>query len=319
MTVQLGVIMDSLASIKIQKDTTVAMLQEAQKLNWKIFYMEQHDLFLEQGVCMATMYPIEIDLTRNPWYELKKPIRQPLSKLQTVLMRKDPPFNMEYIYTTYLLEIAEAAGTFIVNRPQALRDANEKLFINWFPQCCPPTLVARRAEHIRDFIQQQGEVVIKPLEGMGGFRIFRTNKQDPNLSVILETMTDYGNQFTMVQKFIPAITEGDKRVIIIDGEPLSYMLARIPKPGETRGNLAAGATPQVLPLGGREKWICAQISETLRKKGLLFVGIDIIGDFLTEINVTSPTGIREIEAVENINISQKLLEKITIYLQRNGT
>ena len=318
MAVHLGVIMDPLHDIKIQKDTTVAMLQEAQQQEWKIFYMEQQDLYLENGVCMATMYPIEIDLTRNPWYQLKKPINQPLSKLQAILMRKDPPFDMEYIYTTYLLEIAEAAGTLIVNRPQALRDANEKLFINWFPQCCPPTLVAKRAEHIREFIQQHGEVIIKPLEGMGGFRIFRTNKQDPNLSVILETMTDYGKQFTMVQKFIPEITQGDKRVIVIDGEPMPYMLARIPKPGETRGNLAAGASAQILPLGEREKWICGQIGKTLSEKGLLFVGVDIIGDYLTEINVTSPTGIREIEAVENINISKKLFEKISDYLQRNG-
>lgn len=317
MSVKLGVVMDSLSAIKIHTDSTVAMLQEAQQRGWQVYYMSQKDIFAEDGVSMATMYPIEVDLARNPWYQLKKPITQPLAKLQAILMRKDPPFDMEYIYTTYLLELAEKNGTLIINRPRSLRDANEKMFIHWFPECCPPSLVARDAEQLRAFIQKHQDVVIKPLEGMAGSRVFRTHKNDINLSVILEVMTNYGKQFTMIQKFIPEIEQGDKRIILIDGEPIPHMLARIPKPGESRGNLAAGASAQILPLGEREKWICNQIGKKLRDMGLLFVGIDIIGDYLTEINVTSPTGIREIETIENVHIASVLFDKIEKYLQRD--
>jgi glutathione synthase len=311
MSIQLGVIMDPLSTINIKKDSTLAMLQEAQQRQWNIFYMQQQDIFVENGVCMADMHPLQIDLNQSSWFTMQEPITQPLAKLDVVLMRKDPPFDMEYIYTTYLLELAEAAGTLIINKPQSLRDANEKIFTSLFPQCCPQSLISRNIKQLRAFVEKQHDVIIKPLGGMGGYRIFRTQADDSNLSVILETMTEYGQQFCMAQQFIPEITYGDKRVLVIDGEPVPYALARIPKTGEIRGNLAAGARAEVIPLGARERWICEQVGPTLREKGLMFVGLDIIGDYLTEINVTSPTCIREIEAASDVKISKLLFDKIS--------
>lgn len=310
MTIKLGVLMDPLSAINIKKDSTLAMLEEAQKRQWQIFYLQQQDIFAENGECMADMHPLHIDLKQTPWFTLQAPITQSMAKLDVVLMRKDPPFDMEYIYTTYLLELAETAGTLIINKPQSLRDANEKIFTSLFPQCCPPSLISRNIQQLRGFVEKYQDVIVKPLGAMGGFRIFRTHPKDANLSVILETMTEYGEQFCMAQRFIPEISAGDKRVLVIDGEPIPYALARIPRTGETRGNLAAGARAEVIPLGARERWICEQVAPTLRAKGLMFVGLDIIGDYLTEINVTSPTCIREIEAVADVKISQIFFDKI---------
>jgi len=310
MTIQLGIVMDPLMTINLKKDSTMAMIEAAQKRNWSVFYIEQKDLFIADGIAMANMYPITIDLHRDPWFQLRESITRPLHELNVVLMRKDPPFNMEYIYTTYILELAKKLGTLVVNDPQSLRDANEKLFTLWFPQCCPPTLVSRNPQLLRDFSREHQDVILKPLGGMGGFRIFRTRHDDLNLSVILETMTDYGREFTMAQRYIPEIAQGDKRVLLINGEPVPYALARIPQAGELRGNLAAGGQPKVVSLSARDRWICAEVGSTLRDKGLLFVGLDIIGDYLTEINVTSPTCIREIEAETQLPIAEQLLDII---------
>lgn len=321
-TAQLGIVMDPLASIQVKKDSSLAMLQEAQLRGWQVFYIEQKDLFVENGICMASMRPLTIDLAHDPWFVLQPLIVRPLASLDVVLMRKDPPFDMEFIYTTYLLELAEKEGTLIVNRPQSLRDANEKLFTSWFPECCPPTLVSRQMSRLRHFVEEHEEVIIKPLEGMGGYRIFRTSKTDPNLSVILETMTEHEQHFCMAQRYIPEILQGDKRVIMIDGEPIPHVLARIPQTGETRGNLVAGAQAKIIPLGDREREICEKVGPVLREKGLLFVGLDIIGDYLTEINVTSPTGIREIEVAmmkakskNSKTISAILFDRITEYVR----
>ncbi|HEX9803589.1 MAG TPA: glutathione synthase, partial [Gammaproteobacteria bacterium] len=232
-----------------------------------------------------------------------------------VLMRKDPPFDMEYIYATYLLEQAERKGTLVVNRPQSLRDANEKVFTANFPQCTPPTLITRRAEAIRDFLQQHRDVILKPLEGMGGASIFKVSSGDPNTSVIIETLTGHGSRYAMAQRFIPEIAAGDKRVLLIDGEPVPYALARIPAEGELRGNLAAGGHGVGIPLTGRDYWICEQVAPTLREKGLIFVGLDIIGDYLTEINVTSPTCIRELDKQYGLDIGGQLMAAIARRLQ----
>lgn len=310
MSIKLGVVMDPLANLNIKKDSTLAMLEEAQQRGWTIFYMQPHDLFIENGMCMATMQQLNINLDHQSWFTLQAPITQPLADLNVVLMRKDPPFDMEYIYTTYLLELAEAAGVLVINKPQSLRDANEKIFTTHFPHCCPPSIVSKNMQQLRHFVEENQDVIVKPLGGMGGYRIFRTQPDDANLSVILETMTEYGQQFCMAQRFISEIIDGDKRVIMVDGEPVPYALARIPKKGEIRGNLAAGARAEVIPLSERDRWICAQVAPIIRAKGLMFVGLDIIGDYLTEINVTSPTCIREIEAASEVKISRWLFDKI---------
>jgi glutathione synthase len=225
-------------------------------------------------------------------------------------MRKDPPFDMQYIHTTYLLELAEAAGVLMINKPQSLRDANEKLYTAWFPQCTPATLVSRDMAQLRKFLQEQGDIIVKPLEGMGGTSIFRLTLDDPNISVVLETLTNNGKQYIMAQRYIPEISAGDKRILLIDGKPIPYALARIPATGETRGNLAAGGRGEGLPLSERDYWICEQVGPTLKKKGLVFVGIDVIGDYLTEINVTSPTCIRELDQQFSLDIAGELMECI---------
>jgi glutathione synthase len=239
-----------------------------------------------------------------------------LSDLDIILMRKDPPFDMEYIYTTFLLERAEANGVLVVNKPQSLRDANEKMYTAWFPQCCPPTLVSRNAEQLRAFLQEQGDIILKPLDGMGGASIFRLQTGDPNTSVVIETLTQHQRRFIMAQQYIPEIIHGDKRILMINGEPVPYALARVPAQGETRGNLAAGGQGLGMELSERDYWICQQVGDTLRKKGLMFVGLDVIGDYLTEINVTSPTCIRELDAIYSLNISATLMDVIDDKLPR---
>lgn len=310
MTIKLGVVMDPIGSINVKKDSTYAMLLEAQVRGWSIAYMEQGDLYLRDGEPLARQRVVRLFEDTTRWFEFGSESEIKLSALDVILMRKDPPFNMEYIYTTYLLEQAEHKGILVVNKPRSLRDANEKLFITWFPQCIAPTLVARRAGQIRKFLSEHGDIILKPLDGMGGASVFRLRRDDANVSVVIETLTDRGARFAMAQRFIPEITQGDKRILMIDGKPIPYALARLPAKGETRGNLVAGATGVGVELSERDRWICSQVGPVLRKKGLLFVGLDVIGDYLTEINVTSPTCIRELDKTYSINISAQLLDVI---------
>ncbi|MBE0438741.1 MAG: glutathione synthase [Gammaproteobacteria bacterium] len=314
MSRHIGIVMDPISAINIKKDSSFAMLLAAQAKGWSLFYMEQQDIFLDQGMVSAQMTPLTVKQDPQNWYSLGEPQTKPLSDLDAILMRKDPPFDMEYIYSTYLLEQAQASGVLIINNPQSLRDANEKLFTAWFPQCCPPTLVTRKASLIRQFHQQHHDIILKPLDGMGGASIFRVKHDDPNFSVIIETLTEHGQKSVMAQKFIPDIVDGDKRILMIDGEPVDYALARIPAQGETRGNLAAGGRAQGRPLTDRDRWICSQVGPVLREKGLIFVGLDVIGDYLTEINVTSPTCIRELDAQFNLTIAGDLINSIERHL-----
>lgn len=310
MSRHLGIVMDAISKINIKKDSSFAMLLAAQAKGWKIHYMEQQDLFLDQGHVFAEMRLLQVQDSADSWFQLGDKETMPLSDLDVILMRKDPPFDMEYIYSTYLLEQAQAAGVLVINNPQSLRDANEKLYTAWFPQCCPPTLVTRQKHLIKQFQQQHGDIILKPLDGMGGASIFRMDRGDPNTSVIIETLTEHGTKSVMAQRYLPEIKDGDKRILMIDGKPVDYALARIPAEGETRGNLAAGGRAEGRPLTDRDRWICEQVGPTLRKKGLLFVGLDVIGDYLTEINVTSPTCIRELDRQFNLNIAGNLMDVI---------
>ncbi len=303
---KLGVIMDPLSEINLKKDSTFAMLLEAERRGWEIQYMEQQDIFFQNGSVSAHMRKLQQVNNR----ELADVKTQPLSVLNAILMRKDPPVDREYLYTTQLLELAESEGVLVVNSPQSLRDVNEKLFTLWFPQCCPETVVTHDIKIIRDFLEKHGDIICKPLHGMGGEGIFRVRMGEPNLNVIVETLTQHGSRYMTAQRYIPEITQGDKRILMINGEPIPYALARIPAPGETRGNLAAGGTGIGVPLTDRDRWICEQVSPVLKQKGLFFVGLDIIGDYLTEINVTSPTCIRELDALYGLNISAQLLDVI---------
>ncbi|WP_316367962.1 glutathione synthase [Candidatus Thiodiazotropha sp. CDECU1] len=316
MTIQLGVVMDPIGTIKIQKDSTFAMLLAAQARNWPIHYMEQKNLSMRDGVCWATTRELRLWDDSSKWFEFGERHQLPLHQLDLVLMRKDPPFDMEYIYSTYLLEQAEMQGCLVVNRPNSLRDANEKLFTSHFPQCTPPTLVTRNGDEIRDFHQQYGDVILKPLGGMGGESIFRIPQNDPNLGVIIETLTLHGGRYAMAQRFIPEISNGDKRILMIDGEPIPYALARIPAEGETRGNLAVGGRGEGMPLTDRDRWIAEQVGPVLKSRGILFAGLDVIGDYLTEINVTSPTCIRELDSQYGLDIASDLMDAISNKLDK---
>ena len=310
MTVQLGVVMDDIATIKPYKDSSFAMLLAAQARGWTLWYMELSDLFLRDGMAYAQMCPVQVIDNKTNWFELGEVQIRPLHSLNVILMRKDPPFNIEYVMATYLLEHAEKLGTLVVNKPQSLRDANEKLYTTWFPHCCVASLVTRRIAQLREFLTIQQNIVIKPLDSMGGDSIFRVQQGDLNTSVIFETITQREQKYVMAQQFIPEITQGDKRILLINGEPIPYALARIPQVGELRGNLAAGGRGAGVALTERDVWICEQVGATLREKGLLFVGLDVIGDYLTEINVTSPTCIRELDQLFGLNIADKLLDVI---------
>ena len=310
MSVRVGIVMDPIAGISYKKDSSLAMLLAAQDRGWTLFYMEQQDLYLNEGKARARMKPLKVFANPEKWFELDAETDTALSDLDVILMRKDPPFDMEFVYSTYLLEQAERDGVLIVNKPQSLRDCNEKLFATQFTQCTPPTVVSRRSDVLREFAALHGDVILKPLDGMGGTSIFRHRVGDPNLSVILETLTLNGTQQIMAQGYLPAIKDGDKRILMIDGEPVDYCLARIPAQGETRGNLAAGGRGEARPLSEKDRWIAAQVGPTLREKGLLFVGLDVIGEHLTEINVTSPTCIREIDNAFGTNIGALLMDAI---------
>lgn len=314
MTILIGVIMDPIDSIKFKKDTTFALLLAAQQEGWSLRYMEMSDLALIDGVPQARQQPLTVIDSAEQWFELGEPIEAPLEDLDCILMRKDPPFDSEFIYATYILEAAERKGVLVVNKSQSLRDCNEKIFATQFPQCTPPLLVSRDARRLRAFHDQHKDVIYKPLDGMGGTGIFRARHDDPNLSVIIEMLTEYGSRTIMAQRYIPQIVKGDKRILVVDGEPIPWCLARIPAIGETRGNLAAGGSGIVQKLNERDYWIVEQISPALREKGLLFVGLDVIGEYLTEINVTSPTCAREIDREKNTAIGQTLMAAIKIRL-----
>ncbi len=310
MTIKIGIVMDPIADIKIHKDSSFAMLLEAQARGWELYYMEMQDLYLENGRCFASSKKLTVQRDAKNWYQLEEALDHPLSDLDAVLMRKDPPFDTEYIYATYLLERAEDEGCLIVNKPQSLRDANEKLFTAWFSHFTPTTLVTRSSKRIRDFHQEHKDIILKPLDGMGGASIFRIKEEDANIGVIIETLTEHQKRYCMAQVFIPEIKAGDKRILIVDGEPMPYALARIPASGETRGNLAAGGSGVAQPLSESDWHIAKSIGPKLKEKGLIFVGLDIIGDKITEINVTSPTCIQEIDNAYGTNISAKLMDAV---------
>ncbi|MDH5660086.1 MAG: glutathione synthase [Gammaproteobacteria bacterium] len=310
MSLKIGVVMDPIEGINFKKDSTLAMLLEAQSRGWQLYYMEQADLYIAHDVARAQMSPLKVFNNAENWYQLSASKDLALDSLDAILMRKDPPFDMNYIYSTYILEKAEEKGTLIINKAQSLRDANEKLFTTNFSQCMPPTLVSSQAKHIKAFYKDHKDIILKPLDGMGGASVFRIKEGDSNLSVIIETLTEHGTKLTMVQRFIPEITQGDKRILLINGEPVPYALARIPAQGETRANLAAGGEGVGVELTDRDRWICEQVAPLLKAKGLIFVGIDVIGDYLTEVNVTSPTCIRELDKQYDINISALLMDWI---------
>jgi len=310
MSIKLGVVMDPIAGINIKKDTTFALLLEAQVRGWEILYFELNDLYLRNGRAYGRSRRLSLERNTAGWFQLTDGRDMPLDGLDVILMRKDPPFDQEYIYATYLLERAESKGVLVVNKPQSLRDANEKLFTAWFSECCAETLVAREPSRIREFLHEQGEIVLKPLDGMGGTSIFHIRQNDPNTSVILELMTAYGSRYVMAQRYLPAIKEGDKRILVVNGEPVPFCLARIPQQGETRGNLAAGGRAEGRPLTAQDGWIARQVGPVLREKGLVFAGLDVIGDKLTEINVTSPTCVQELDKQFGLNISASLMDFI---------
>lgn len=307
---KLAMIMDPIESVKTYKDTSFRLLLEAQARDYEIYYLTMNDLSLIEGEPMGNARAVQVIDQATDFFTLGEPTEMNLGSFDVILMRKDPPFDTEFVYATYLLELAERRGALVVNKPQSLRDCNEKLFTAWFSDLTPPTIVTRRAEQIRAFHEQHRDIILKPLDGMGGASIFRVRDDGTNLGVIIETLTHHGQQFAMVQKYLPEITDGDKRILIIDGEPMPYALARIPSAGETRGNLAAGGSGRPQPLSESDWALARQVGPELKRRGLTIVGLDVIGDRITEINVTSPTCMREIEAAYDINIAAKVFEAI---------
>ena len=315
---KLAVLMDAIAEIRIAKDTTFALLLEAQARGYEISYLTQGDLALRDGAPFARLARLQVRDDARDWFSLAEAAWQDLRDFDLILARKDPPVDDQFIYDTQILQVAQDAGVLVVNDPRGLRDANEKLFAQHFPQCCAPALVARQASELKRFAAEHGRVVLKPLDGMGGRGIFLSGHGDPNLNVILETLTANGRCFAMAQKFIPEISSGDKRILMIDGEPVPYALARVPQGDEFRGNLAAGGKGVGVPLSERDRWIAAEVGPELKRRGMLFVGLDVIGDWLTEVNVTSPTCLRELDAQFGLNIAGQLFDVIESRLARTA-
>ncbi|MGQ4277022.1 glutathione synthase [Pseudidiomarina sp. E22-M8] len=307
---KLAMIMDPIATVKTYKDTSFRLLLEAQARGYECFYLEMSDLSLIAGKPVARARKVSVVDQAEDFYHLEGVTEQPLADFDVIMMRKDPPFDTEFLYVTYMLELAEEAGALVVNKPQSLRDCNEKLFTAWFAHLTPPTIVTRNAEQIRSFHQEHKDIILKPLDGMGGASIFRVGSDGNNLGVIIETLTAHGTQFAMIQRYMPEIKDGDKRILIVDGEPMPYALARIPSAGETRGNLAAGGSGRPQPLSDSDWALAREVGPELKRRGLFLVGLDVIGDRITEINVTSPTCMREIETAYDINIAGKLFEAI---------
>ena len=307
---KIGIVMDPIGSITPKKDSSLAMLLEASRRDAEIHYFEQQDLRMLSGKAIGHSTLLTVRDDNDDWFDFGEQRDIELGDLDVILMRKDPPFNMEYVYTTYILDRAELAGALIVNAPQALRDMNEKAYTAWFPDCTPLTLVTRSMDQMKAFLAEHDRIVVKPLDGMGGRSIFVIQKGDNNANVIFETLTDYGQQFAMAQVYIPEITLGDKRILLIDGEPVPYALARIPTGDDNRGNIVAGATTKGQELSDADKRICAEVGPVLREQGVLFAGIDVIGDYMTEVNVTSPTGIRELDRQFDLNIAGLMFDAI---------
>ncbi len=317
---RIAFVMDPLDSLALKKDSTLAMIRACQLRGLDVYYLEQQDLTLLEGEVSGLARTLHLrddfcetldpDIAGANWYSLNEENRIPLKDFDVIMMRKDPPFDMEYIYTTYLLERAEEEGALVINKPSALRDCNEKFFATAFPECGPELVVSRRSDILKEFHAQHGNVVFKKLDGMGGASIFRIMENDPNLSVVIETLTEGGRHQIMAQVYIPEITDGDKRILLIDGEPVPWALARIPSAGETRGNLAAGGRGEGRELTDRDRWIAEQVGPELKKRGLVFVGIDVIGDYLTEVNVTCPTCIRELDAQFSADIAGNLIDVV---------
>ena len=308
---RVAVVMDPIERIKPAKDTTLAMMLAAQRRGWELAYLELGHIWLRDGVALGRAHAIEVRDDAQDWFSRGEPQTTRLGDFDVILMRKDPPFDTEYIYSTYVLERAELQGALVVNRPQGLRDMNEKVFTAWFPECCAPTLISRDMADMHAFLQEHQRAVCKPLYGMGGRSIFVLDAGDKNASVVFETLTEYGTRFAIVQRYIPDIVAtGDARVILVDGEPVPYALARIPSASDNRGNLAAGAKGVGRPLDERDRWLAATIGPALRERGMLFVGLDVIGGFVTEINVTSPTGVRELDRQFGLDIAGQLMDAI---------
>ena len=310
-SLRVAVVMDPIAEIKYAKDSSLAMLHAAARRGWQLFYFEMAGLHLRDGKALGRGQPLTVHENPEHWFGLGPESVYALGEFDVILMRKDPPFDMEYIYSTYVLDRAELQGALVVNRPQGLRDMNEKVFTAWFPECCAPTLITRHMPDMHAFLHEHGKAVCKPLDGMGGRSIFVLDRGDKNTNVVFETLTSSGERFAIVQKYIPDIvTTGDSRVILVDGEPVPFALARIPSATDNRGNLAAGAKGVARPLNDRDLWLAAQIGPRLAERGMLFVGLDVIGGFVTEINVTSPTGIREIDKQFGTDIAGLLMDAI---------
>ena len=304
---KLGIIMDPIGKINIEKDSSFAMLLAAQKCGWDLLYMELSDLYMDNDTPIARMRNLEVNNDSKKWYSLSDYTVENLCTLDIILMRKDPPFSLEYIYLTYILEHAQRLGVLVVNNPTALRSVNEKFYITYFPNCIPPTRVSKDTEILLDFVKKQNSTIIKPLDSMGGNGIHHITELNDNTKTILQSATKNNSEYVMAQKFLPEISDGDKRILLIGGKPVPYALSRIPKNSNSKGNLAQGATGKGVELNARDKWICEQVGSKLNDMGLIFVGIDIIGDYLTEINVTSPTCIRELEKIFDIDIAKQLI------------
>ncbi len=309
--VRIAVVMDPIEDIKPAKDTTLAMMLAAQRRGWELAYLELRHLGLRDGVAFGRAHPVTVRDDPRDWYSLGEPQVTRLGEFAAILMRKDPPFDTEYVYSTYILERAEAQGARVVNRPRGLRDMNEKVYTAWFPECCAPTLITRDMDDMHAFLREHGRIVCKPLHGMGGRSIFVVDLGDKNANVVFETLTDYGQRYAIVQRYLPEIVEtGDSRVILVDGEPAPYALARIPSASDNRGNLAAGAKGVGRPLNDRDRWLAERIGPVLREHGMLFVGLDVIGGYVTEINVTSPTGARELDRQFGLDVAGSLMDAI---------
>lgn len=309
MSIQFGIVMDDIATIKPYKDSSLAVLREVQRRQWTLYFMQQHDLYWQDNTVYATVYPLTVFDDNQHWFSLGEAQHMSLNQLDCIFMRKDPPFNMDYIYATYLLEQVHQQGTLVFNHPQALRDFNEKCSIMHFPQCIAPTCIAADMQTLKTFLTTHQDIVVKPLDGMGGKGIFRLQQHDPNINAVLETLTGSGQRPIMAQQYLPDITEkGDKRILLIDGKPIPHAIARFPAEGETRANLAAGGCGVGAELTKRDYWLCEQLAPALQVRGLVFVGVDVIGDYITEINVTSPTCICEFDAEFGVNVSGMLLD-----------
>jgi glutathione synthase len=309
--VRLVVVMDPIAAIKPAKDSTLRILLAAQARGWELFYAELKDLWLRDGIAWGRLASLQVMDDSSSWFALGQSANSKLGEFDVILMRKDPPFDTEYIYSTYILDRAQLQGALVCNRPQGLRDMNEKVYTAWFPECCAPTLITRDMHDMAEFLREHGKAVCKPLDGMGGKSIFVLEQGDKNRNVVFETLTDYGTRYAIVQRYLPEIvTAGDCRIILVDGEPVPFALKRIPLAEDNRGNLAAGARAESRPLNDRDRWLCAQVGPKLRAAGMIFVGLDVIGDYVTEINVTSPTGIRELNKIHGIDIGAMLVDAI---------